>query len=532
MIGLVAVASPVGAQDTETGEVEWIVTVPRTDRSTTVPIGFAIDEEAGEIVAVLTVETTVTFGGGDVPEATYDTGTYLVRIDLEGRLLDVAPLDAPANALTITHDRDILVVSEERTLARLSSDGTVRWERRLSGLRPSSVAELENGTIVVGTELRDTTTFGAGEPTEVTLTHTGGVLGSSVIAWFAPDGAFLGAELLTDVSDIAVAAGPDNSVRMLGPASAPVTLGAGQPNETSFDIDTSGQLIPRETLLASYDVDRQLEWAVSTGIRYSGDVLDVATSADGAAVLWLSIDETGVIGEGLPTETEVRPLGLDEFGDDHVLARYSADGTFEWVHVIGSAEAAEEEYRALGVRSSGEIIVVGDSGPGEFVIDGPDTPILSMGDLTRALVMVFTEDGTLSWTTAYGSESFDVGWGAAVLDGGDVIVFGLTGDATVFGLPGEEVAVADGPSWLVARIDGLEPPPPTTTTTTTTTTTVPDEDPADDPPAEDDPEPEASSPEPTPDDSGDGGGAVVAVVIVVLAVLGGAGVVLLRRRAG
>jgi hypothetical protein len=218
---------------------------------------------------------------------------------------------------------------------------------------------------------------------------------------------------------------------------------------------------------------------------------------------------------GLPGEITIATLDVEgEFArDDHLLARYSADGGLEWVHLLGSVEAHEEEYRSLGVRPSGEIVVAGDMGPGEVVVDDSSGLIVDLGDDSRVLVGVISSAGELAWATVYGSEYFDAGWGVALLDDGDVIVLGLTGGATVFGFPGAETTVSDEGVWVVARIDGLEPTPLATTPEPTATTAV------------------RAEPSPTePGTADEGGGGMLAIVVVVLVVLGAGVVVVVRQR--
>ncbi|GJM37815.1 MAG: hypothetical protein DHS20C19_11820 [Acidimicrobiales bacterium] len=518
---ILATMSPIAAQDDTTGEVEWVLTIPRTAGNTTTPRGFAVDEAAGEIVAILNVDGSVTFGGGDVAEATYTTGTYALRISLDGELRAVVALDAPAERLVITADGDLLVTSRDRAIARVAPDGTVRWERHIDGVGNLIAVELTDGTIALAGRFDTTIVLGDGEPAETTLDPGDGRLGSAFVAWLAPDGALVDTALWEDVSDIAIAAGPDRGLRVLGVATTTLTLGEG-PAETTIEVVQEGTSLSQDTILGSYDGARELEWAVGTGVSFSGDVIDLATSDDGASVMWLSSNRTVVMGARTPAETTAEVLVDDGFGDDHLLARYSADGEFEWVHVVGSAEAGEEEYRSLGVRPSGEIIASGDVGPGSVTFGG-DQPPRELGDQSRLGVGVYQPDGTLVWTAGYGSESFDVSWGSALLADGDAIVFALTSGPTTFGFPPDETPVADADSWLVARLDGFTPPPPTTTTTTTlaptTTQAAPDE-----------PEPtDDGTPEPDVDADG-GAGGTIAIVIIVLVALGGAGYLVARGR--
>lgn len=529
---MLATVSPIAAQDDATGELEWAVTIPRTAGGTTTPRGFAVDEAAGEIVAILNVDGSVTFGGGDVAEATYTTGTYALRISLEGELRSVIALDAAAERLTITDDGDLLVTSEDRTLARVAPDGTVRWERRIEGLRAPIAVELTDGTIALAARFTGTIVLGEGEDTETSLTHEGSPLGSAFVAWLTPDGTLVDTDLWADVSDVTVAAGPDGGVRVLGVAASTVTIGEGAA-ETTIEVVQEDTRIVQDAILGSYNSARELDWGVGTGVSFSGDVLDLATSDDGASVLWLSTNREIVMGEGTDAEATAEILIDDGFGDDHLLARYSAAGDFEWVHVIGSAEAGEEEYRSLGVRPSGEIIVSGDVGPGSVTF-GADEPTQELGDQSRLGVAVYQPDGSLVWTTGYGSEDFDVSWGSELLADGDAIVFAITSGPTSFGFPPDETPVADDDSWLVARLDGFTPPPPTTTTTTTVapTTTEP---PSDDPEPTDDGTlaPDDGAAEPAADatsDDGDGGaGGAIVIVVVALIALGG-GYLLIRGR--
>ncbi len=464
-------APPAAAQDDDSGALEWVITVPSTFRSGTTPRGFAVDPSAGVIVAVLNVE-----GSTVMPDGTeLETGAYAVWVDFDGQILRTVPLRDRVRRMDFAANGDLLTVSEQG-IARLSGDGVERWRRELPGIFEPGIVELTDGNIAVVGRVFDPVTLGAGESTETAVGKSPDGTTSGFVAWFGPEGSFLSADPWFAAGDIDVAAAPGGVTRVVSDMSTELTLGAGQAGEVTVapTVADGEDRPPSTAVLASYAPAGQLEWAVNTQAAHSGDVIDLAVSEDGSTVIWQSIDTASTLGAGGNNEVRVLPLRAEgEFGDDHLLHRYGPDGTFEWAHVMGSPTYTEEEYRSLHVRPDGGISVTGTLAAGMTTIGGSAGLLLDVGETARHFVAVFDPDGSFRWATAFGGDSFDAGWGSALLDDGDVIVFGVTGGTASHGFPGSETLISDvDGNWLVARFDGLEPvrePPPTTEAPTTTT---------------------------------------------------------------
>ncbi|MGA7982459.1 MAG: SBBP repeat-containing protein, partial [Chromatiaceae bacterium] len=153
-------------------------------------------------------------------------------------------------------------------LAKYAPDGSLLWAKQsFGGGSGRAVAVDTAGNSLVTGEFYDTVTFGAGEPKEAVLTAVGS-FGDIFLAKYAPDGSLVWAKRAAGS-----AAGDIPSLRVFGIAtdaagdslltggfSGTVTLGAGAPNETTFEAHL-GSSVYVAVFLAKYAPDGSFLWA-------------------------------------------------------------------------------------------------------------------------------------------------------------------------------------------------------------------------------------------------------------------------------
>jgi hypothetical protein len=318
-------------------------------------------------------------------------------------------------ALTTTSasDQDAFVV-------RYGPDGTLLWARQAQGPLAQSgngVAVAADGTAYVAGGMDGMTTFGKQEPNETTVPTFGGA--DMFLARFATDGSLMWATLaggtLADWGR-SVAAHPAGGCVVSGDFHAGAAFGLFEANSTV--LNAVGYT---DVFLARYGADGKLVWAKSAGgatsdVGYSVGVLSdgsiavtgafqgsvifgqgepgqqilqgagaynfyLARYGAGGSLMWAKqayVDDQlqgfelavapddaiyvsgplrgqATFGQGEPTETTHTTLpGLS----DAYLARYAADGSFEWLRPSGSDSI--DIARGVAVLPSGAAVFVGE----------------------------------------------------------------------------------------------------------------------------------------------------------------------------
>jgi hypothetical protein len=174
--------------------------------------------------------------------------------------------------------------------------------------------------------------------------------------------------------------------------------------------------------LASYAADGGVIWALGFGGGNADRATAVVTDAEGRIYLVGSTagnvklaDEPILYGHGL---------------DDVLLARLGADGTVEFVTLLG-AEGVERA-RGLALDHAGNVVLAGHY---EGAAELGGQPLPGAGLVYDVFVVKLAAGGTVPhhlWSHGFGGAGVSTGWGAAIVaDGGVAIAGAFTYDLTI-----------------------------------------------------------------------------------------------------
>ncbi len=346
-------------------------------------------------------------------------------------------------------------------LTRLNADGSMRWAKGLGSLGDDSaggLAKLGDGGFVLTGRFEEEMTLGAGEPTQTTLhaandsidrfvarfNASGGLVwalrkggaafdGGGSVASFpdasavtvsgsvdnsaAPEDRTIGtlerynangdmawSRTLTGTgvanAFVAVAAYENGDTLTTGTWDGEIILGKGEANETTLTSTEAGGV--RQAFIAKYDSDGSLMWArrmTGAGEVFAGRpaILD-----DGSFVTAGYFAGTATWGHGEPGELQRTSAGAS----DGFVAKYSADGTFQWVRLTGSpvapaggpAGSGEDNLIDIVVLADGSFVVTGNV-KGPTTVESTDAPrSLPLNySFSTAICIRYQPDGTVIW---------------------------------------------------------------------------------------------------------------------------------------
>jgi hypothetical protein len=333
-------------------------------------------------------------------------------------------------------------------LARFESDGSLGWAVRADGGEFGSmgvdVVALPDDAIGVVGIFGETLALAPGQPEEIALEAEDER--DLFLARFDCEGGLLGAR--RDGSGKVVprgaAATDEGGLLVCGWFEGDAALGDGDENATEL-----GAAGDRDALLARYDADDELLWAVRAG----GPTQDVATSvaplAGGGSYLAGGFGDEATFGPGTQNETTIQAAGQA----DAFLAKYDADGAPEW---IAQVECSEERCAARDVArgAAGEAIVAGRfSGTALLDSQGPQETALECPTTSGIFLASWSAAGTLLWARAITGQSgdaacFDCDLDLAVRADGSILLSGVLVGAATFGDgPQTEIEAEDPWSW-------------------------------------------------------------------------------------
>lgn len=153
---------------------------------------------------------------------------------------------------------------------------------------------------------------------------------------------------------------------------------------------------------------------------------DIAVSPDGSSYVSGSFGDDLTFDPGGPAETE---LTLSAAGTNTFVARYAADGTFEWVRQFVGAEVA------LAPTSDGGVFVTGAYyAPAEIAVGQPDALALPATDSDGdAYVARLDAAGGVSWVSTILGRRGQWPLHARTLSDDSVMILGLIKGTSVFG---------------------------------------------------------------------------------------------------
>ena len=284
-------------------------------------------------------------------------------------------IDTP-NEITLPDDASLCMF-----VAKYSATGALTWVRTIRNGRAQGggvAAQPDGSCLVTGSAWYDVAeqsfpTAGLGEPNETVLSSTSAwdrtnfyaygafyTYGALFVAKYATDGSLLWAKqgIQDNVpTDYALAAGltvgalSDGGGVVTASLMGSITLGAGEPNETTLTSTTTGNF---DSVVARYQPTGQLVWARQITSTGRVTVSSANTTADGSTILGGWCDPSAVFGAGEPGETTLSAGGF--------VARYRADGTFAWA----KSPASNGNRPNVSAFADGACIVQDNAGPGTY----------------------------------------------------------------------------------------------------------------------------------------------------------------------
>ncbi len=327
-------------------------------------------------------------------------------------------------------------------IAQYAPDGSLRWARSAgvtSVVEGLSIAADAAGNALVTGHFNGSTTFGAGEANETTLTVPSFSGPDIFVAKYDPNGSLIWARSAGGSSSdggrgVAVDAGGNALVTGYYLGSA--TFGAGEANETTLAGDG--------IFIAQYAPDGTLRWARSAANGHvSGNGIAVDTA--GNALVMGFIQGSVTFGAGEPNETTLSSESV--FFTDVFIAQYAADGALRWARSAGGSSG--DSAAGVAVDAAGNALVTGNfGGDATFGAGEPsETTLTGVGD-TDVFVAQYAPEGTLLWARSAASGDF-VEVRAIALDasGNASLVGGFEGTAT-FGAGEENETTLDAAQYL------------------------------------------------------------------------------------
>ncbi|MES2567781.1 MAG: T9SS type A sorting domain-containing protein [Bacteroidota bacterium] len=176
-----------------------------------------------------------------------------------------------------------------------------------------------------------------------------------------------------------------------------------------------------DILLAKYDLSGNLMWAKSDGGHYSEKALGVAYDNSGNVYMCGYYKDTCKFGG----TTTIYGAG----DSDMFLAKYDANGNFQWVQNAGGA--GRDEMKNLVCDANGNIYVCGFYSNG--TVFGSQTYNVSSGSYYDSFVAKYSSSGALLWVTTGGGDYDEVAWDITVDNAGLLYVTGEFNASAMFG---------------------------------------------------------------------------------------------------
>jgi hypothetical protein len=314
--------------------------------------------------------------------------------------------------------------------------------------------------------------FGAGEPNETLLWSFGFPSETNTncfIARYGNKGELLWAEGYggagIEAGGQGISEEVDDSFLTIGAYEEAMTIGYGEPNQTSLSADSFETSGTYSHVLARYSTDGVFEWAIrASDAAWNSALYGIASLPDGSIVVAGSFTVGIAFAPGTPEEVVFTTAG----DADTVIARFAADGSLLWAKQITGQgrESAMSVARALG----GSLLVAGRYqqtivlGAGEenetSLTCGSDEPDAGEEeDENCPFLAAYSEDGALLWAKDLGFSCRPMLLPKVVAapDGGFAISGGFAGTGVLgAGEPNETIigpTTGDDFDVVVARYD-------------------------------------------------------------------------------
>ncbi len=247
---------------------------------------------------------------------------------------------------------------------------------------------------------------------------------------------------------------PDGSYVIIGSFEDSITLGAGEPNETTF---TAGPF--DDGFIACFGPNHALRWASS--MQGSNDVEPCAIDpvpVNNKCVVLGRFHGSVVLGVGEPNETTLESTQLQgfEFEDDLFVASYNADGTLAWAAGLGGASS--EAPGGVAAYADGSVAVAGRYTTDiSFARGTPNETTLSNDAARSMFVARYGPDGTFAWARTVFTDFDTFASALTLLSDGSVAVLGEYDGETVFeaGTANEKTIAGEEQDIFIARFSDI-----------------------------------------------------------------------------
>ena len=304
------------------------------------------------------------------------------------------------------------------------------------GTSSTNVAVDASGNSYVTGMFDSTTTFGAGQPHETTLTAVG--RHDLFLASYDSTGAIRWAKQASGTDSVlawSLAADAAGNVWIAGYFDQTATFGAGETRQTTL---TSVGV--NDIFIAKYDSAGNLVWAKDAGGAQEESANDIAVDADGNAWVTGYFQDTATFGAG-----ELNQTTLNGNLGSIFVARYDGNGALVWAKAQNQGTGANGE--SIAIDASGNSYVIGyflnsaTFGTGEV----NQTTLTSVGG-NDIFLAKYDSAGALVWAKRAGGVNRDDAFGVAVDQSGNIWMTGTFLDQATFGTgeAGETTLLSDG----------------------------------------------------------------------------------------
>lgn len=198
----------------------------------------------------------------------------------------------------------------------------------------------------------------------------------------------------------------------------------------------------------------QYEWFDIPVSDLSNFAKTAEITPDGSALV-IGISRGDLIfNAGKPSELILPPAIDDSF--DSWIAKYSDDGTIQWLRLLGGT--LEDSIEKISVFEDGSFVAAGFYRETFFINEGLTDQVTYVSEGEEDIfVGKWNADGSLVWTTTIGSPSNDRCYSVLALEGGDCLITGGYGENCDFPMSDGSTftpSIMRGFDAYVARLDG------------------------------------------------------------------------------